>query len=105
MIDIESIAGFYYMNHILDKTVTLEEDFAMLFTWSKETTLTALYLREWRNLNIADFKTDNNTMKTAIDKLYERSITLQDMLDFAHKHFSLLIEVRENAVTGHDFFD
>ena len=40
----------------------------------------------------------------AVDKLYEGATTLQDMLDTAHKHPTLLIEVLENAVQDHPFF-
>ena len=52
MVDTKYISGFYYVNIILEKVDTLEEAFYKLFMCSKETTQTAIYLREWRSLKI-----------------------------------------------------
>ena len=43
-------------------------------------------------------------MKMAINELYERANLLQDTLDTAHKHPSLITEVLENAVQERPFF-
>ena len=40
----------------------------------------------------------------AMDELYGRATTIQDMLDSAHKHPSLQIEVLENVVQEQPFF-
>ncbi len=39
-----------------------------------------------------------------MDEWYERASTLQGMLDYAHKHPTLLIEVLENSVQDEPFF-
>ncbi len=63
MIDMKSIAGFYYMNNVFDQVETLEDAFAMLLKWSKETTQSSIFLREWRSLKIEDFKNSDISLK------------------------------------------
>ncbi len=69
MIDTKSIAAFHYMNSILEKGDTLEQAFSKLLMWTKETTQNAVYLRERRNIKIEDLKTNDSTMKSAMDEL------------------------------------
>ena len=45
---------------------------------------TLFFVREWRNLHISQFKTDGTSRYDALERLYERAVTLQDQLDDVH---------------------
>ncbi len=98
MIDTKSVIVFFTCTAFSTKLIQSEKTFQNLITWSKETTQNAVYLRKWRNLKIEDFKTKSKSSKSAMYELHERANTLQDMLDYAHKHQTLFIEVLENSL-------
>ncbi len=78
MIDTQSLAGTFYLNEVYGQVQTLEEAFDKLFSWSRQSTEYNLFVREWRGLRITQFKNDNNSWASAMEKLYERASTLQD---------------------------
>ena len=92
------------MREILDKVSTLEEAFEKLFLWSRYSSQSALYLREWRNLSLSTLKSEAIPWKDAMENLYARASTLQDMIYEAHKHYQLFAEVLENAVQDQPLF-
>ncbi len=104
MVDTQSLAGTFYLNEIDGKVRTLEETFDKLFKWSRHNSNHTVFLREWRSLQISQFKADGVTWLHAMERLYKRAVILLDQLDDVHKPPQLLSEVLQSAVQDQIFY-
>ena len=103
MIDINSIAGKFYLDNIDGKVSNLEEAFSRLFSWEAQSTDSQFYMSEWKNLNIMNYKNDVTTWLQAMEQTYERASQLQDLLPEEYKHPLHLLQCLESSVPEQPF--